>query len=213
MKSKRYKLTNTLDTHVATAQQKEYAHSLGLNLPKQATKSDAKALIDQSLDEDVNAPASLIDYARNHKILCSSYIGYKYLHNLMFDNLDPIDLATFFVYCVHQDLIGAIHEDLDAHNNHEVFYHFAKSYHEDFYFLESLKDYYGEELLTFGRQTIPLPDGSTKTYYGGSKQTLAYKTAVSYLEEHLNLSPSQSNPLTTPSSPHTSFWHKLFKKK
>ncbi|MEG0014639.1 MAG: hypothetical protein RR618_09030 [Cellulosilyticaceae bacterium] len=213
MKSTRYKLTNTLDTTLATAHQKEYASSLGISLPENATKSDAKSLIDVLLDEDVSSPSSLIDYARHHKILCSSYIGYKYLHNLMFDNLDAIDLTAFFVYCVHQDIIREIHENLDTHRHHEVFHQFAKTYFEDFYFAESLKDYYGEELLTFGKNTIPLPDGSTRTLYGGSKQTLAYKTALSYLKENLGISPAPAADSSTPSDlPKTSFWNKLFKK-
>lgn len=214
MKSKRYKLTNTLDTHPATAHQKEYAESLGINFPENATKSDIQALVDQFLDEDVNAPNPLIDYARNHNILCSSYVGYKYLHKLMFDNLELIDLSAFFIYCVYQDLLGELHENLDTHSHHEVFYHFAKSHEKDFYFTESLKDYFGEELLAFGKRTIPFPDGSTRTLYGGSKQTIAYKTALAYLEKHLEFSPTLTTPSPEPSgSAKPSFWRMLLKKK
>lgn len=195
MKSKRVKLLNTVDNGPATAKQLDYIHSLGITVPENATRSDAKAITDRYLDEDIQAPQSLIDYARAHEILCSSYIGYKYIHNLMFDNLSLTDLSSFFCYCVYQDLMCEIHENLDSHIHSKVFYDFAEQYQKDFYFTSSLQEYYGDDLLTFGKNTINFPDGSTRTLYGGSKQTLAYKTAYDYLK---------NNPLMTFPAPSTS---------
>lgn len=209
MKSKRLKLLNTIDTHPATSHQREYAQSLGITIPQTATKSDTKALVDRFLDEDVQAPTPLIQYARTHNILCSSYIGYKYLHNLMFDNLSILDLSAFFCYCIYQDILGDFHTNLDEHPHSLVFYNFANQYSEDFYFTSSLQDYYGDDLLTFGKNTIPFPDGTTQTVYGGSKQTTAYKLATTYLAETLNVSTS-SSLLATPKA---TFWSKLFPKR
>lgn len=210
MKSKRIKLPNTLDIHPATSHQKEYAQSLGITIPINATKSDAKALIDRYFDEDIASPKSLITYAMDHEILCSSYIGYKFLHNLMFDNLSPLDLSAFFCYCVYQDMMQDYHQNLDEHLYCKVFYDFSKLYHKDFYFITSLQDYYGEDLLTFGKNTVSLPNGSKQTLYGGSKQTKAYQLAFAYLTETLNLS---SLPKQNVSSSTLSFWQKIFTKK
>lgn len=206
MKSKRLKLLNTIDSTPATPHQLEYANSLGIALPSNITKSDAKALTDRYFDEDCEAPVDLINYARSHGILCSSYIGYKFLHNLMFDNLSSEDLACFFCYCIYQDTQNELHTNLDTHMYAKNFYDFAKQYAEDFYFKSSLEDYYGEDLLTFGKNTITLPNGKFQTLYGGSKQTTAYKLASSFLEEHLKM----TFPTNSPSPKKTSFFKKIF---
>ena len=212
MKSKRYKLPNTLELDPATSYQKEYATSLNITLPDTATKSDAKAIMDRHLDEDIPAPQTLIYYAKNHEILCSDYIGYKFLHNLMFDNLSPLDLAAFFCYCVYQDIVEEYHEDLDTHPHSEVFYQFANKYEKDFYFETSLKDYYGEDLLAFGKHTVPFPDGSKRTLYGGSKQTTAYKLALEHLTDTLELSIATTRPPSA-LTPKTSLFPNFFGKK
>lgn len=215
MKSKRIKLPNTIDNGPATTKQLEYIQSLGILVSENATRSDAKAITDRYLDEDFQAPESLIGYAQAHEILCSSYIGYKYLHNLMFDNLPLIDLCSFFCYCVYQDLMCEIHGNLDSHLYSKVFYDFAEQYQKNFYFTTSLQEYYGDDLLTFGKNTINSPDGISRTFYGGSKQTLAYKTAYDYLKNNasIDLPAAVSNSSTTAASPRPSLFSRLFKSK
>lgn len=187
MKSKRYFLPNKIDLNPALQSQIDYATSLSITVPNDATKSDVKALIDLYLDNDMAAPVSLLQFTKEHNILCSSYAGNKYAYNLLFDNLELLDQIAFFCFCVYHYLVEDDDYNLAHHKHKDLFYDFANHYINNVYFIESMKDYYGEELIIFGKNTVIHPDGSSDNTYGGSKYTLAYKTASSYIETKFNI--------------------------
>ena len=191
MKSKRIKLQNKLEMSPASDLQKKYAKTIGVIIPEGATKSDAAAILDRELDDDQKATDELKDYARRKEIQCSDYVGNRYLHNLMFDHLKDEDLATFFCFCVYKfckELEGeSIIEDLEALKEGSVFVQFGSDKVNDGYFMESMKDYMGEETIAFGKTTKVLPNGKIKNIYGGSNQTRAYKESYDYLKKQLLL--------------------------
>ncbi len=206
MRSKRYKLPNQIDTKPAAKRQIDYAAALGIKLPEEATVSDASALIERALDDDEEASESLLEYAAMSDILCSSYVGNKYLHNLIFDNLEGEKKAAFFCFCVYKFYCGgAGHhgnelrdmdqvsgeekyypgcENLYKHPYKHIFEEFGKKYAQDFYFTVSMDEYYGEELICFGKSSKVLENGTKRTIYGGSIHTTAFKKAYAYLQSH-----------------------------
>lgn len=185
MKSKREKLPNKIELEPAVERQKKYAASMGIALPECATKSDATALINRDLDNDEAASSDLIAYARQKDILCSDYVGEKYLHNLLFDHLSPQDKAAFFCFCVYKFHFNEENENLYEHPFKQKFEEFGENYAKDYYFTASLDEYYGEELIAFGKSTKILPNGKKKNIYGGSIYTRAYKEAYSYIKDNI----------------------------
>ena len=186
MKDKRVKTPNKIDENPANTMQLDYAKSMGVELPVDATRSDAQELLARHLDNDEAASSGLISYARAKGMLCSDYIGEKALHNLMFDNLEPKDQAAFFLFCVYKSMHQGVDEDLMSHAQYPLFEAFGEQYSQDVYVMVSLIEYYGEEIVAFGKTGRVLPSGKKKTVYGRSKYTRAYKEAVSYIEEKLS---------------------------
>lgn len=214
MKSERYYLPNKIDLSPASVHQKKYAESLGVKIPPNVTKSDIQALIDLQLDEDITAPTSLFNFATHCDIHASSYSSNKYLYNLLFDNLKPLDQVAFFCFCIYHYLVNDEDYNLSNHIHKELFYNFATLYTGDLYFTASMKEYYGEELITFGKNTFILSDGTVKNTYGGSIHTRAYKVAFTYITENLALTIPRFSPLNKKDSPIKKFGllSKLFKK-
>ena len=112
MRSQRQKLMNKIDENPATTMQKDYAKSLGVTLPDEVTKSDAKALIDLELDSDEPASVALKHFAKEKDMQFSDYVGQKYLHNLLFDNLELVDKISFFCYCIYRFHFGSSEEEI-----------------------------------------------------------------------------------------------------
>ncbi|MDF2612476.1 MAG: hypothetical protein K0S71_262 [Clostridia bacterium] len=187
MRSERYKFPNKIDLKPASKRQREYAASLGISLPEDATKSDASALIDRVLDDDLKASCGLMNYSVNQGIDCSPYAGNKYLHNLIFDNLAGAEKITFFCFCVYKFCFKDTNEDLCNHEHKKVFEDFGKLYERNVSFNMSMEEYYGEELITFGKVIKTSEDGRSHIVYGGSIHTPAYKTAYDYLKGHFEI--------------------------
>lgn len=185
MKTKREKLPNKVDLGPVVDRQKKYAKTIGLALPEDITKSDAEALINRELDNDAAAALGLIAYARSKEIQCSDYVGNKYLHNLLFDHLEVQDKIAFFCYCVYKFYISEAEEqgNLEEDTNKEVFIKFGEEKKDDYYFTASMDEYYGEEIIYFGK-CERVVNGKKKTIYGGSVLTRAYKEAYAYLTEN-----------------------------
>lgn len=185
MKTKREKLPNRLNVGEVTERQKKYAQSIGVILPEGIVRGDAEAIINRELDEDEMAVEGLIKYARSKGIACSDYVGNKYLHNLLFDHLNEEDKVAFFCYCIYKffvreaELMGNLEED----SHREVFLKFASEKVKDSYFTVSMDEYYGEEIVYFGKSQRVMANGKKKTIYGGSVLTRAYKEAHAYLTE------------------------------
>lgn len=185
-RDKREKLPNTIDERPVSDMQKKYAKSIGLMLPEGITRSDAKALIDRELDCDEGASESLKAYARSKEIVCSDYVGNKYLHELLFDHLKCEDKIAFFCFCVYKSQFGPLeNENLEQHEKHALFSEFGKKKVSDSYFIEALDDYTGDKLVLFGKVTKELSNGKMKTIYGASTLTRTYKEAETYLRQQL----------------------------
>ncbi len=189
MRSERYKLPNQINLNPASKRQKDYAASLGIFLPHGATISDASALIARELDDDVQASKELLGYADANDIVCSPYVGSKYLHTLIFDNLEGAKKAAFFCFCIYNFYFKDINDvgnTLENKDIQESIEDFGKEYVNNFYFMTSMEEYYGEELVAFGKSTKSLEDGTKRTVYGGSIHTTAFKKAYEYLKTCLN---------------------------
>nr|WP_302597092.1 hypothetical protein [uncultured Cellulosilyticum sp.] len=185
MKSKREKLPNRVELGPVVDRQKKYAKTIGLTLPEGITKSDAEALINRELDNDEAAVSGLIAYARSKEILCSDYVGNKYLHNLLFDHLEEADKAAFFCFCVYKFFVREAEEagNLEEDCHSQLFIKFGEEKAKDYYFTASLDEYYGEEIVYFGK-CERVVNGKKKTIYGGSVLTRAYKETYAYLKEN-----------------------------
>lgn len=184
MKDRREKVPNKIDTKPATSMEKDYAAKLGISLPEGATISDARALFAIELDNDEQATKELLNYARNKGMLCSDYIGNKALHNQLFDHLALEDKAAFFCFCLYKFYFDGSNEDLSEHPKKELFEKFGEKFAKDTYFVASLEDYLGEELVAFGK-CKKMIRGIEKTIYGGSKYTRAHKEAYHYLQDNI----------------------------
>lgn len=184
MREKRVKVPNHIDTRPASAMDKAYAEKLGLQLPEDATKSDARAIIDRELDSDEAATKDLLDYARAKGMLCSDYIGNKALHNQLFDHLALEDKVALFCFCVYKFHFEPGHENLLVHPKREIFEAFGKQFAKDPYFTASLEDYLGEDSVAFGKSS-KIVNGVKKNIYGGSIYGRAYKEAMKFLNESL----------------------------
>ena len=185
MIDKRQKLPNILETQPATESQIKFAKSMGIKLPKDVTKSDAAALIARDLDEDVAATEDLKAYAADKKILCSPYVGNKYLHTLIFDHLKVEDKIAFFCFCVYHFNFSSPDEgeNLLEHPKRAWFEEFVEKEKNNTYFIDSMEEYIGEEIIIFGKVIKTTTNGKIEELYGGSIYTIAYKEAYNYLSE------------------------------
>nr|WP_054549360.1 hypothetical protein [Lysinibacillus sphaericus] len=159
-----------------TERQIEYAHSLGIQIPVNASQKDVSALISHAVEKDGIPNQGLVDYATNKKILFSKYIGKTALYNKIFSQLSNIDRNAFFIFSIYRYISDDRHANLDTHPNKVDFYEFANSVNKDEKFLNSLKKYSGASLKYFGEFTV---EGITHT--GGSVNTIAFKTAREFL--------------------------------
>lgn len=184
MLDKRQKVPNKVENGPASQAEKSYALKLGIVLPENATQSDAKALIARDLDGEEGASEGLLSYARNKGMLCSDYIGNKALHNQLFDNLSELDKVIFFCFCIYKFYWEDENENLLEHPDRSVFESFGEKFVRDGYFMLSMEEYLGEELVAFGKSKKVI-NGKEKTIYGGSAYTRANKEAYQYLKEHL----------------------------
>lgn len=185
MRSQREKIANRLDESPATNIQKDYARSIGVHLPEGVTKSDAKALIDLELDSDEPASEALKVFAKNKGMHFSNYVGNKYLHNLLFDNLELMDQIIFFCFCVYKSEFDESEQQILEHPYKEVFQRFGEHYIKDSFFIASMEEYVGEQLVAFGKKEKITKEGKKKTIYGGSVHTRAYKNAYEYLKTYI----------------------------
>lgn len=160
-----------------TERQIEYAHSLDVEIPENASQQDVSALISRSVEKDGTPNEGLVEFATNKKIFFSKYIGKTALYNKVFQQLDKTDRIAFFIFSIYRYVSDDRHANLDTHPNKNDFYEFAYSINEDEKFLKSLNKYDGASLKYFGEFTTP--DGWTHT--GGSVNTIAFKTAREFL--------------------------------
>ena len=174
----------------ATDNQINYAKSLGIFIPDDATKEDLSCLLDCKLEHDNKPNQDLIEYAYNRNIFFSKYIGKRRLYNIVFNSLDDLDKTAFFIFSAYRWLSDDRRGNLDTHPYISDFYQFASKWCNDKKFLKSLNTYNGEDLRFFGTISS-IKNGYENTYTAGSNRTFAYTTVSTFLHEKFN------TPLTT----------------
>ncbi len=148
------------------------------HIPNNVSHEDASALIGRYVEEDNKVPnPDLFHFAEQMHIPVSYYCGKKRLYNLIFNDLQIQDRIAFFIFQVYR--YSYTDYSIANMNNSpykHLFYEFANSKIYDESFIKSLNRYSGESLRIFG------------AYGGGSKNTIAYKEARAFLQEHTKYS-------------------------
>lgn len=172
--------------------QEEYYYKLAkTNLPQNASTKDASALIsryeidDDFGEKDMHSPnPDLVEYATQHKIKLSYYIGKKNLYRLIFNSLDIEEKIVFYIFCVYKDRMNKKGVKLCGNplkcNHYDFFKKFAQEQLTNSSYVKSISRHSGVALRYFGEFT--LPDGSV--IYGCRINTTAYKTTLSFLKEN-----------------------------
>jgi hypothetical protein len=161
----------------ATSAQIEYARALQIEKPANPTKDDLSALIGKKKDNDGEPNPGLVEFAIEKGLSFSKYIGKKALYNFVFHSLSKEDRIAFFAFSVYRWLSEDRHGNLESHKHSVVFYDFAREQLNNDSFIKSLDKYAGEDLRFFG--TLRFADGNET--YGGSTNTIAYKTCADFI--------------------------------
>lgn len=143
---------------------------------------DASALIDKKFKHDSIPNPELLDYATSQKIKLSYYIGKKALYDLLFNRLELREKIAFFIFCIYRYTTDDRQGNLSKCSHRDLFYKFADENISNAQFIKSMNTYNGTELRFFGTMTV---DGVGLT--GGSKRTIAYKTATEFLKNYFTL--------------------------
>lgn len=162
--------------------QADYLYDLAHGVvPDNVSFDDASALISRYVEHDRIANPHLFRYATEMHIPVSYYCGKKQLYNLIFGGLELRDQIAFFVFCVYRDAYDSrgSHQIANLNNSpyKHFFYEFANCNKDNSSFIKSMHKYAGQELRFFGEHTF---NGYVTT--GGSKNTIAYKTAKEFLK-------------------------------
>lgn len=84
-------INTTIVANPPSEAQINYAKSLGINILPEMDKMDLSALISRKVEFDSYSPnQGLMDFADNHDIIFSNYIGKKALYNLIFEQLGSL---------------------------------------------------------------------------------------------------------------------------
>ena len=144
---------------------------------------DASEILGRQYSNDSVPNPELISYAIGCGMKFSYYIGKKALYDQIFRTLELKDKIAFFVFCVYRFATDDRKGNLNTHLYRDLFYTFAEENRANESFIKSMTKYSGKELRYFGTLTI----NGTTSYDGGSKNTIAYKTAISFLKQHFSL--------------------------
>lgn len=143
---------------------------------------DASAILSKKYDHDSTPNPELVSYATSCHIKFSYYIGKKALYDLIFENLDLRNKITFFLFCVYRYITNDRKGDLSKHPYRNLFYTFSSDNLSNERFIKSMNKYRGRDLRFFGTLTV-----NNSTLYGGSKNTISYKTALDFLKQHFSI--------------------------
>lgn len=170
-----------------TDRQLAYAKDLGIYVSPDSSTEDASALISRKVDFDSDPQPSILEFAENKGLVFSKYIGNKGLFNLIFSKLDNRDLIAFFAFSIYRYLSDDRHANLDTSKHSAIFYKYADDKLSDQSFIKSIREnYQGEDLRFFGKLIVK-EGPSDKEFYGGSKNTSAYKKTVNFLQDIFGL--------------------------
>lgn len=165
-----------------TEKQLEYANKLKIVLPVDVTKMDVSALISKHTDNDYNVNDEILQYAFEHGLVVSKYIGIKALYNLIFERVSLVDKIAFFIFSVYRQLTQDPAYNLNNHIHKELIYAFAKEILLQEKIVKSICNYRGSDLIQFGK--IRYADNYEAT--GGSTNTYAYKIVADYISKTFN---------------------------
>ena len=178
-----------------TDRQLEYAKDLGIRIPKNACKEDVSALISRSVDNDDSVPnPELIDFATQHHLMFSSYIGKKALYDLVFRELPLEDKIAFFCFSIYRYLCEDRTANLEKSRHKQLFYLFAAEYSANEKFVEKMLEYHGRDLRYFGTLKVKTENGSFITT-GGDTKNYAYKAAKTYLSKYFEVPSGNSKTI------------------
>lgn len=153
------------------------AQKAGIEIPLNASNDDVISLIEGK--GDIMPAAGLMAFAERWDIYFSQYISNKNLYNLLFKDLLPINKAAFFIFSIYKFLSNDKKANLETHPYKDIFYEFATAVLDDKRVLRSINNYQGEQLCYFGK-TIDMPTD----YKSGSMNTIAYKSALCFINKH-----------------------------
>lgn len=166
-----------------TENQIAYAKDLKIKITPEMTKLDLSYLIDKVLEEEKDANPELIEYATECKIKLSTFIGKKSLYDYIWNSLTGLDKIAFFIFCVYRWLSEDRLGNLNKSPYKDLFYSFAEQQTDNPSFMRSMTRYKGHELRFFGNQKYKSKKEEFECY-GGSDQTIAYKTAATFLMDN-----------------------------
>lgn len=160
--------------------------SCDLRIPKEKLCwLDASYIIDYIKDGGHIPSIDIINYATELHIKLSYCAPDWIIYTKIFESLTSIeDKIAFFIFCVYRDQYKPDCENPNKSAHKELFYSFAELYKSDTSFLKSFTQYYaykdGIRLVHFGENQL-----IKYNIHGGSKRTMAYKTAITYLADNL----------------------------
>ncbi len=180
----------------ATEKQLQYIKSLmektsyTVEIPvDKLSKTDASGVIDYLLAGGQTPSKDIMEYATELHIRASYCSPDWLIFEKIFYALPDKERIAFFIFCVFRDKYKPACENPNRSPHKGLFTSFADLYCENKRFLDSLeKNYLNNEnldLTYFGK--------ITDEFWGDrdNRQTLAYKTAIAYLENHLETSEIQ----------------------
>ena len=168
------------DYNPPTEKQLALCKQHGIILSDNDTSEDASELLSSYFEHDTKAPSDgLKEFATNHKIIFSSYIGKKRLYDKVFYKLNTENKIAFFIFSIYRYITDDRKSNLDIHPHKNIFYEFAQDQLNNDTFIQSLKTYKGRDLRFFGK--ISFSDDPNKNFIGGNIKTYAFKIAHEYL--------------------------------
>lgn len=167
----------TEDWASPTERQLDYAKSLGIKVQDDMSVEDVSALISRKVDSDNQDPQpGLIEFAREHRLVFSDYIGKKALYSLVFRELGDMDRVAFFAFSIYRFISDDRAANLNQHTYNKLLYEFASKYVNDKKFMSSMNRYDGENIRFFGKLRV-----ENSEYTGGSTRTQAFRDAKKFL--------------------------------
>ena len=179
--------------------QLETCQDYNIPVPPDACKQDVSALIAAHFGDKSPPSEGLKEFATNHQIVFSSYIGKKLLYDKVFQGLDIEDKIAFFIFCVYRYLSDDRRSNLDTHPYRNIFYDFAREKVGSKRYINSLIKYEGRNLRFFGSLTFD--DNMQHNYKGGRTDLLAYREAKQYLIDAGAIPPNAVDDKILPGTP------------
>ncbi len=181
-----------LPSKLPTENQLEYAKKLQITVLPNMTFNELSDLITREAEDGGDTPQiEIAEFAVNHNMHFSRYIGKNTLYNLIFNTLQGTDKIAFFIFCVYRWLSDDREANLDTHKYKNRFYEFSNTLVSNDKFVKSMNRYRGSDIKFFGTLTV-----NDQQYIGGSTDTIAYKIISEYLKNDFDLKPRYTKALS-----------------